>query len=106
MWDSQMVRTPSSARINQDVDLSFKALKIVYRTKGTAVLGLADINGHIREEIGEGESVSWGGAQTKGECCECKLTKNIFFHSDLLQFCLKKKRKITEFFPAATFFTI
>ena len=38
----------------------------------------------------EGKSVSWGGALTKGGVRECELTKNIFFHSDLLQLCLKK----------------
>ena len=48
--------------------------------------------------VGEGESGSWGGAQTKGELHECKLTKNTFFQSYYLQLCMKKKRKITEFF--------
>ena len=54
--------------------------------------------------VGEGGSGSWGGARTKGEVHECELTKNMFFHSDLLQMCLKKKRKITEFFPDTTVF--
>ena len=54
--------------------------------------------------VGEGESGSWVGAQTKGEVQECKLTKNMFFDSDLLQLCLKKKRKITEFFLDTTVF--
>ena len=40
--------------------------------------------------VGEGKSGSWGGAQTKGEVRKCQLTKNMFFHSDLLQLCLKK----------------
>ena len=52
--------------------------------------------------VGEGKSVSWGGAKTKGEVKECEITKNMFFHSDLLQLCLKKKRKIAEFFPDTT----
>ena len=81
IWDSKM-GTPSSVRIIKDVDLTLKALEIVYRANGAAVEGLADRNGHRCKEVGEGESVSWGGAQTKGEGCECKLTKKIFFHSD------------------------
>ena len=96
--------TPSSARIIKYVDLALKALEIVYRTNVTAVEGLADRDGHRRKEVGEGKSVSWGGAQTKGEGCECKLTKDMFFHNDLLQLCLKKKQKITEFFPDTTVF--
>ena len=91
--------TPSSARIIQDVDLALKALEIVHHANGATVEGLADINGHVSKEAGEGKSVSWGGAQTKGEGCKCKLTKNIFFHNDLLQLCLKLKWKISEFFP-------
>ena len=87
--------TTSSARIIQYVDLELKALGIVYHTNGVAVEGLADRNGHRRKVVGEGKSVSWGGARTKGKGCECKLTKNIFFHSDLLNFCLKKKHNIT-----------
>ena len=81
-----------------------KTLEIVYRANGEAVEGLADRNGHIFKEVGEGESVSWGGAQTKGEGCECKLTKNMFFHGDLLKLCHKIKRKINEFFPDTTGF--
>ena len=34
--------------------------------------------------VGKVKSVSWGGAQTKGEVHKCKLTKNMFLHSDLL----------------------
>ena len=56
--------------------------------------------------VGERKGGSWGGAQTKGEVNECELTENMFFHSDLLQLCLKKKRKITVFFPDTTIFTI
>ena len=54
--------------------------------------------------VGEGENFSWGGAQTKGKVSECKHTKNMFLHSDLLKFCLKKKPNITEFFPDTTTF--
>ena len=67
---------------------------------------LTDVNGHRRKEVVEVKSVNWGGAQTKGEGRECKLTKNMFFQSDLLQFFLKKKRKITEFFPDTTVFIL
>ena len=75
---------------SEDVDLAFKALEIVYRANGAAVDGIADRNGHICKEVGEVESVSWVGALTKGESHECKLTKRIFFHSDLVQLCMKK----------------
>ena len=96
--------TPSSVRIIEDVDLALKALEIVYRKNGAAVEGLADRNGHRSKLVGKGNSFSCGGARTKGEGCECKLTKNMFFHSDLLKLCHKKKRKITEFFPDTTVF--
>ena len=94
----------SSARIIQDVDLELKALGIVYRTNVAAVEGLADRNGHRKKEVGKWKRVIWGGARTKGKGHECELTKNIFFHSDLLQFYQKKKRNITEFFPDTTVF--
>ena len=68
------------------------------------VEGLADRNGHRKKEVGKGEIVSWGGARTKGEGRECKLTKKMFFHSDLMKLCHMKKWKITEFFPDTTFF--
>ena len=42
---------------------------------GATVEGLADRNGHRRKVVGEGKSVSWGGARTKGKGCECELTK-------------------------------
>ena len=96
--------TPSSASIIQDVDLALKSLEIVYRANGVAVEGLADRNVHIRKVVGEGKGVSWGGARTKGKGRECKITKNMFLHSDLLKFCLKKKHNITEFFPGTTVF--
>ena len=73
---------PSSARSIKDVDLALKTLEIVYRANGAAVEWLADRNGNRRKDAGEGKIVSWGGAQTKGEGCECKLTKNMFFQSD------------------------
>ena len=34
--------------------------------------------------VGEVKSVSWGGAQTKGEVHKRELTNKIFLHSDLL----------------------
>ena len=96
--------TPSSARIIQDVDMALKALETVYRANGAAVEGLANRNGHMRKVVGKGKSVSCGGAQTKGEIRECEITKNMFFHSDLLKSCHMKRRKITEFFPDTTVF--
>ena len=96
--------TPSSARIIEDVDLALKALEIVFLANGAAVEGLADRNGHRRKVVGEGESVSWEGTRTKVKGRKCELTKKMFLHSDLLKLCLKKKRKINEFFPDTTVF--
>ena len=93
IWESKM-GTPSLERVIQDFNLALKALEIVYCANGAAVEGLADRNGHRQKVVGEGKSVSWGGAQTKGKGRECELTKNMFLHSDLLKLCLKEKRKI------------
>ena len=79
------------------MDLALKALEIVYLANGASVEGLADRNVHRRKVVGEGKSVSWGGARTKGKGRECELAKKKFLHSDLLKLCLKKKRKINEF---------
>ena len=103
IWESKM-GTPFSARIIEDVDLTLKALEIVFRENEAAVEGLADRHGHIMKVLGEGESVSWGGARTKGEGSDCELTKNMFLHSDLLKLCLKKKHNITDFFPVTKVF--
>ena len=65
--------------------------------KWGSVEGLADRNGHRRLVVGEGKSVSWGGARFKGKGRECELTKKMFFHSDLLKLCLKKKHNISGF---------
>ena len=92
------------ARIIQDVDLALKALEILYGENGAAVEGLANRNGHRRKVVGKGKSVRCGGARTKGEGRECKLAKNMLYHSDLLKFCLMKRRKISEFFPDTTVF--
>ena len=83
-----------------------KALEIVYLSNGDAVEGIADRNGHRRKLLGEVKSVSWGGSLTKGKGRGCELTKNMFLHSDLLKLCLKKKRKINDFFPDTTVFMI
>ena len=96
--------TPSSAQIKEDVDLTLKALEIVYLENGDAVEGLADRNGYRRKLVGEGKSVNWGGSQTKVKGRECKLTKKMFLHSDLLKLRLRKKRKINEFFLDTTIF--
>ena len=91
IWDSKM-GTPSSVRIIEDVDLASEPLEIVYHANGAAVEGLAERNEHICKEVSERKTVSWGGARIKGGGRECELTKNMFFHSDLLQLCLKEKR--------------
>ena len=105
IWESK-TGTPYSARIIKDVYLALKSLEIVYRANRAAVEGLADRNGHRRKVVGDGKGVSWGGAWTKGKGCECKPTKNMFFLSDLLKFCMKEKKNITDFFPDTTVFTI
>ena len=105
IWKSKM-GTPSLERIIQDVDLALKALKIFYCANGAAVEGLADRNGHRWKVVGEGESVSWGGARNKVKGRKCKLTKNMLLHSDLLKLCVKKKHNISEFFPDKTFLMI
>ena len=96
--------TPSSESIIQDVNLALKALEIFYHSNGAAVEGLADRSGHRRNLVGKGKRVSCGGSQTKGEGREYELTKQMFFHSNLLKFCHMKRRKITEFFPDTTVF--
>ena len=96
--------TPSLARIIQDLDLALKALEIVHRKNEAAVEGLTDRNGHRWKVVGEGKSVSWGGERTKVKGRNFKLTKKMFLHSYLLDFCLKKKHNITEFFPETTVF--
>ena len=103
IWESKM-GTPYSERMIQDVNMALKALEIVYRANGFAVGGLADMNVHGRKVVGEGESVSWGGARTKGKGREFELTKNMFFHSYLLKLCLNKQHNISEFFPDTTVF--
>ena len=96
--------TPSAARIIKDVDLVLKSFKIFFCRNGSAVQVLDDRNGQLRNVVGKGKFVSWTGAQTKGEGRDCKLTKNMFLHSDLLMLFLKKKHNITKFFPDTTIF--
>ena len=86
IWESKM-GTPSLERIIEDVDLALKALEIVYLENGASVEGVAGRNGHRRKVVGEGKSVSWGGARTKGKGRECELTKNMFLRSDMLKLC-------------------
>ena len=42
------------------------------------------------------KSGRWVGARSKGKGCECDIDRNMFFHSDLLNLCLKQKNNITE----------
>ena len=53
---------------------NYQALEIVYRAHAGSVEGA----------VGEGESVSWGGAQTKGELHTRTLANQMFLHSYLL----------------------
>ena len=104
IWNSQMGGKPNSSSIIKYVDMALIALEIVYRKRGAVIEGLADRNGHRKKEVGKGKGFSWGGAKTKGEGRKYELTKIMFFHNDFLQLCLRKKRKITEFFPDTTVF--
>ena len=61
IWELK-IGTPSSVRIIQDVDLVLKSLEDVHGANGDVVEGVANRNGHRRKVLGEGESVSWGGA--------------------------------------------
>ena len=81
-------------------------LEILFCANGATVEGIDNGNGHRQKLLGEGESVSWGVAWTKGGGREWKLTKKMFLHSDLLKFCLKKEHNITEFFPDTTVFYV
>ena len=103
IWELKMVK-PSSERIIQDVDMELKELEIVYRSNGDTVEEIYDRNGHRQKVVAERETVSWGGARTKGKGNECELTKNMFLNSDRFKLCLKKKHNITEFFPDTTVF--
>ena len=47
------MRTHYPARIIEYVDLTLKALVIVYHANGAAVEGLDDRNGHIQKVVGE-----------------------------------------------------
>ena len=89
IWDSKLV-TPSSASIIEDIYVVLKPFQIFYRANGAVFEGLAGRSGHRCKEVGEGGIVSWGGARTKVEVCECELTKKMLSHNDLLQLCLKK----------------
>ena len=93
-WEEHLLQQ----RIIGDVDKVSEVLLIIFCSNFGVVEFILDRSGHTRKEVGEGESVTRGGAQTKGKVCESKLTKNVFFHSDLLQLCLEKL-KITDFFP-------
>ena len=96
--------TPSLVRIIQDVDLALRLLEIIYHSNEAAVEGVADRNGRRRKLVGEGKSVSWGGARNTFKGRDCELTKKRFLHSDLLKLCLEKKHNINEFFPDTTVF--
>ena len=52
----------------------YQVLEIFYRANAGDVEGV----------VGEGKSVTWRGARTKGEANKHKLTNNMFLHSDLL----------------------
>ena len=105
IWESKM-GTSYSVQIIDDVDLALKALEIVYLSNGAAVEGIADRNGHRRKVVGEGKSVSWGGARTKGKGCECEPIKNMFLYSNLLKLCLKKNGRSMSYYLTKLFFTI
>ena len=78
IWDSKM-RTPSSVRIIEDVYLVLKALEIVYRANGAEVELLSDRNEIRKKEVGEGKSVSCGGAQPKVRVASVNSSKRYSF---------------------------
>ena len=96
--------TPSSSRIIQDVDMALKALGIVYRENGATVKGVVDRNGHRYKVVGKGKIFSRGGAWTKSKGRECKLTKKMFLHIDMLKLCMKKNYNIIELLPDTNVF--
>ena len=100
IWESKL-GTPSLARIIQDVDLALKALEIVYRENGAAFEGLADSNGHRLRLVGEGKSVSWGGARTKGTT---RTHKKYVLSQLSVEVLSEEKHNITEFFLDTTVF--
>ena len=67
----------------------YQALEIVYHTHAGAVEGV----------VGEGKSVSWGGARTKGEVHKRELTKNMFLHSEFL---ISLSSSLTQMFLTIT----
>ena len=73
---------------------------------GPVIEGLYDRNGHRRKVVGEVKTVSWRGALTKGKGRECKITKNMFLHINMLKWFLNKKHNIADFFLDTTVFTI
>ena len=52
--------TTSLERIIEDVDRELESLETVFRTNGAAVEGIADRNGNIRKELGEGKRWQFG----------------------------------------------
>ena len=70
--------------------MALKALESVCRTNGSIFEEFDYMNVHRRKVVGEGKSVSWGGAQTKGQGRDCEPTEDIFLHNDQLKLFLKK----------------
>ena len=54
------MRTPSSSRIIEDVDLALRALEIFYLANWAAVEGLSDRNGYRKKVVGEKENCLLG----------------------------------------------
>ena len=99
------MQTSSLERIIQYVDMVSKPLEIVYRANGAAVEGLANRNGNRWKLVGEGKDFSWGDAQNNGTGHKCKLTKNMFLHSDMLKLCRKKNTTSVSSSLTQLFFT-
>ena len=54
--------------------------------------------------LGDGESVMWGGARSKGERSQCDYDKKTFLQYDLVKLCLKRKCNINKFLPDTAVF--
>ena len=88
--------------VNANVNIGFFKLFPVNLLGECQILSVGNYLPHtfrgVEGVVGEVESVSWGGARTKGKVHKRKLTNKMFLHSDFFD--------ITDSFPDTTVFTI
>ena len=70
--------------------MALKLLKIFYRANGAAYEEIVYKNRHKQKLLGERESVSWKGVWNKDKGRDFELSKNMFLHNDMLNFCIDK----------------